>query len=82
MEDRVQIHCGRNDNGCIEYTFPGVYDGHGGVEASDFVQAHLLENIIRHAGFQSDNDQDVLDAIKEGFLETHYSMWNVVGMLN
>ena len=80
MEDRVHIHCERDANGRINYTFVAVYDGHGGSEASDFARAHLLENITQHKGFLSDNDQDVLEAIKEGFMQTHHAMWNVVGM--
>lgn len=45
MEDRVQIETVRGATGEILYTYLGVYDGHGGAEASEFVRQHLMANI-------------------------------------
>lgn len=59
----------------MEYAFFGIYDGHGGVEAASFAKEHLMETIIKHKNFWSDNDEDVLRAIKDGYIATHYAMW-------
>lgn len=34
-----------------------------------------METIIKHKNFWSDNDEDVLRAIKDGYIATHYAMW-------
>uniref|UniRef100_F1KRG3 Protein phosphatase 1D n=1 Tax=Ascaris suum TaxID=6253 RepID=F1KRG3_ASCSU len=77
MEDRVQIECIRFDDGTIDYTYIAVYDGHGGSEASEYVRRHLLKNIQAQSGFNGD-DEAMLEAIKNGFIETHLAMWKVV----
>ncbi|VDK76258.1 unnamed protein product [Onchocerca ochengi] len=77
MEDRVHIECIRFPNGAIDYLYFAVYDGHGGSEASDYVRKHLLKNIQSQYGFNG-SDEQMLDAIKKGFVETHLSMWKVV----
>ena len=92
MEDRVNIETFRNSDGTIKFTFLGVYDGHGGYEASEYVRKNLLANIMvcdipnqvalrfqACESFDSDDDDDILDAIKEGFLATHEEMAKVVG---
>uniref|UniRef100_A0A336LTF7 CSON004120 protein n=1 Tax=Culicoides sonorensis TaxID=179676 RepID=A0A336LTF7_CULSO len=58
-----------------EYLFIGVFDGHGGHEASKFAKEHLEQNITSNRLFWSDRDKDVLKAIREGFLQTHNAMW-------
>lgn len=63
----------------LEYAFCGIYDGHGGAEAAAFAKQHLMEAIIKHKNFWSDNDEDVLRAIKDGYLATHYAMWKEQG---
>lgn len=45
MEDRVNVEVGRNLEGNLEYVFAGVYDGHGGPQASEYVRCHLHANI-------------------------------------
>ncbi|KHN87366.1 Protein phosphatase 1D [Toxocara canis] len=77
MEDRVQVECVRSEDGSIDYTYIAVYDGHGGAEASEYVRRHLLKNIQAQNGFDGDDDQ-MLAAIKSGFIETHLAMWKVV----
>lgn len=41
MEDRINVHCERKPNGDLEYLFLGVYDGHGGADASHYAKEHL-----------------------------------------
>lgn len=78
MEDRVHIECIRLPDGSVDYLYLAVYDGHGGSEASDYVRKHLLKNIQAQYGFDG-SDEQMLDAIKKGFVETHLAMWKVVG---
>lgn len=59
----------------LEYAFFGIFDGHGGVEAAGYAKEHLMETIIKHKNFWSDDDEEVLRAIKDGFIATHYAMW-------
>ncbi|KAL4002347.1 Protein phosphatase 2C family protein [Acanthocheilonema viteae] len=77
MEDRVHIECVRLPDGTVDYLYFAVYDGHGGSEASDYVRKHLLKNIQSQYGFDGDDEQ-MLGAIKKGFVETHLAMWKVV----
>uniref|UniRef100_A0AAF5PQK6 PPM-type phosphatase domain-containing protein n=1 Tax=Wuchereria bancrofti TaxID=6293 RepID=A0AAF5PQK6_WUCBA len=77
MEDRVHIECVRLPSGAVDYLYFAVYDGHGGSEASDYVRKHLLKNIQSQCGFDG-SDEQMLDAIKKGFVETHLAMWKVV----
>lgn len=79
MEDRVHIHCARKEDGEIDYVFVAVYDGHGGAEASEYARRHLLDAIVGNELFQSDSDDQVLEAIRQGFVDTHHAMWKVVG---
>ena len=89
------LETARNPDGSIKFSFFGIFDGHGGSEASEFVRAHLLKNIIvccsfvcslenqmsfqSNSLFESDDDNDILEAIRQGFLETHDKMSAVVG---
>uniref|UniRef100_A0A0N5CGS3 PPM-type phosphatase domain-containing protein n=1 Tax=Strongyloides papillosus TaxID=174720 RepID=A0A0N5CGS3_STREA len=74
MEDRCQLDMQRNENGELEYIFAGVYDGHGGDEASKYTRQHLLQNIKSERGFLNGDDDEFLQAIKSGFLTTHDNM--------
>jgi protein phosphatase 1D len=40
-----------------------------------------MDNIVSNPYFWSENDEDVLKAIKEGFLTTHQAMFKVLGEL-
>lgn len=60
----------------LEYAFFGIFDGHGGKEAAIFAKEHLMDNIVKHQNFWSENDDLVLKAIREGFLKTQNDMWS------
>lgn len=79
MEDAIRIECKRSESGAVDYVFIGVFDGHGGLDASKFAKERLLENIVVQPQFHSGNDTEVLDAIRLGFNETHQQMWKEVG---
>lgn len=63
----------------LEYAFFGIYDGHGGAEASLYAREHLMNTIVSQKLFWSENDEDVLKAIRDGYIQTHYSMWREQG---
>lgn len=64
---------------CLKYVYVGIFDGHGGKEAALFTRQHLLNNITASKLFWSDTDTDICQAIREGFLSTHYAMLNELG---
>ena len=81
MEDVV---CGKIeedvDGEIIEepYAFFAVYDGHGGAEAAKFAEKHLHDEVVGNKSFWSQDDDQVLKAIKEGFISTHKLMWKAL----
>nr|CAI5863472.1 unnamed protein product [Callosobruchus analis] len=80
MEDFFSVaYQQTEDEKDLEYAFFGIYDGHGGAEAAAFAKEHLMETIIKHKSFWSDCDEDVLRAIKDGYIATHYAMWRERG---
>lgn len=56
----------KDSNPKLECLYIGVFDGHGGQEASKFAKEHLERNITSNRLFWSDRDKDVLKAIREG----------------
>lgn len=80
MEDCFSVaYQQTDDERDLEYAFFGIYDGHGGAEAAAYAKEHLMDIIVRHKSFWSDNDEDVLKAIKDGYIATHYAMWKEQG---
>lgn len=75
MEDNHAIKFVKKDTRDYEFAYFGIFDGHGGPEASRFARDKLLGEITKYDQFWSDNDDDVLFAIKSGFLDTHQAMW-------
>jgi len=71
MEDEISIMSGKNDQ--IPTTYLGVFDGHGGKEASIYARDHLFTNLKAQPGFFD------TDPIRQGFLKTHMDMFNIVG---
>ncbi|KAG8336863.1 Protein phosphatase 1D [Homalodisca vitripennis] len=59
----------------LEYAFFGIYDGHGGPQAATFAKEHLLDSIVTQRSFWSSDDEDVLRAIRDGYISTHNAMW-------
>ncbi|KAJ6846460.1 putative protein phosphatase 2C 25 [Iris pallida] len=66
LEDHSQVETG------AEATFVGVYDGHGGPDASRFVRDHLFQHLIRIARDSGTISEDVVRnaflATEDGFL--------------
>ena len=80
MEDVIKVKFEKGHDGKeIEFAFFGVFDGHGGVDAAQFAKEHLLDEITKHRGFWSDDDSQVMKAIKDGFISTHKLMWKAIG---
>lgn len=79
MEDTHAIRFIKKDGRDYDFAYFGIFDGHGGPEASKHARDHLLDEITKYHGFWTDNDDEVLSAIKSGFLDTHYSMWKELG---
>ncbi|XP_023704224.1 uncharacterized protein LOC111862788 isoform X2 [Cryptotermes secundus] len=76
MEDMFSVaYQQTEDEKDLEYAFFGIFDGHGGREAATFAKEHLMDYIVNQKGFWSDKDEDILRAIRDGFLQTHLSMW-------
>jgi len=67
------------DDKDLEYAFFGIFDGHGGGEAATFAKEHLMDSIVKQKNFWSDRDEDVLRAIRDGYMNTHYAMWRELG---
>ncbi|XP_059668514.1 probable protein phosphatase 2C 68 [Cornus florida] len=66
IEDHSQVETGR------DATFVGVYDGHGGPEASRFIRDHLFLHLIRLAQENGTMSEGILrsafSATEDGFL--------------
>ena len=80
MEDYISVSHHQTVNGDrSECLFFGIFDGHGGWEAADYAKNHLMTSITHEKLFWSEQDSDVLKAITNGFLNTHYAMWKERG---
>ncbi|KAM1747851.1 hypothetical protein ACFX12_008916 [Malus domestica] len=66
IEDHSQVETGR------DATFVGVYDGHGGPDASRFINDHLFLHLMRHAREKGTISEDTLrsafSSTEDGFL--------------
>ncbi|KAK8302714.1 hypothetical protein V6Z12_D04G105200 [Gossypium hirsutum] len=66
IEDHSQVETGK------DAIFVGVYDGHGGPDASRFISDHLFQNLIRLARANGTISEDILrnafSATEDGFL--------------
>lgn len=80
MEDMFSVAFqSTTDDKDLEYAFFGIFDGHGGGEAATFAKEHLMNVIVKQKNFWSDRDEDVLRAIRDGYVNTHYAMWRELG---
>lgn len=76
QEDYFSVAYQQTENDqSLEYAFFGIYDGHGGAEASLYAKEHLMNTIVSQKLFWSGSDDDILKAINNGFIQCHYSMW-------
>lgn len=84
LEDRSQLESGPftsniDNNMGSQGTFIGVYDGHGGYEASQFVTDNLFSNLKRLAGEEGGVSENVIKraycATEEGFLSMVKRKW-------
>lgn len=80
MEDvlAVQFEKGLNTED-IEFAYFAVFDGHGGPEAAKFAKQCLLDEIKKQRGFWTDDDVQVMKAIRDAFISSHKLMWRNVG---
>lgn len=65
----------------ILFSYFGIFDGHGGKEASQYCKEKLYWKIIELDDFWSDDDSKVLNAIRNGFVKCHMDMWKELRML-
>ena len=65
----------------ILFSYFGIFDGHGGREASQFAKEKLYWKIVQQEAFWAEEDAHVLAAIRQGFLACHLDMWNEIGAL-
>ncbi|RMZ97318.1 phosphatase 1D, partial [Brachionus plicatilis] len=65
-----------NADSDILFSYFAIFDGHGGKEASQHCKEKLYWKIIDQDDFWSDNDSQVLNAIRNGFLQCHLDMWH------
>jgi serine/threonine protein phosphatase PrpC len=82
MEDTYALNyqTSASNSDDLSFVYMAIFDGHGGDMAANYARDHLLYNIIRQRAFWvTDNDNQVLQAISKGFLQTHYDMMKEVG---
>lgn len=48
--------------------------GHGGSEAATFAKENLINEIVNQKSFWSNNDELVLQSIRDGYISTHNAM--------
>ncbi|KAG7027981.1 putative protein phosphatase 2C 38, partial [Cucurbita argyrosperma subsp. argyrosperma] len=81
VEDQSQLESGAlsMSNPGPQGTFVGVYDGHGGTEASRFVNDNLFSNLKRYASLHQNISENVIRkafaATEEGFLSLVQKQW-------
>ncbi|KAF4376718.1 hypothetical protein CsatB_021721 [Cannabis sativa] len=82
LEDQSQLESGPMSSfeSGPQGTFVGIYDGHGGPEASRFVNEHLFKHIktIHGAEFTSENQGMSADVISKAFLATEEDFLSLV----
>ena len=69
------------DGKTLLYRFYGVFDGHGGSQASTYAKKHLRRIIVSQRDFWSEDDELVKKAIRDGFIAFHHAMWKELGEL-
>ncbi|XP_076956651.1 putative protein phosphatase 2C 25 [Bidens hawaiensis] len=81
-EDEYSVYCKRGKreymedrfnaivefNGTSKQAFFGVFDGHGGSKAAEFVTENLKKNIQNEV--ESRGEKEIVEAVKQGYLNT------------
>ncbi|TVU51360.1 hypothetical protein EJB05_02784, partial [Eragrostis curvula] len=81
MEDGYGVVAANNNNGQgSQMAFYGVYDGHGGRAAVDFVADKLGKNVIA-AALEKSNEDEVMAAIQSAYLTTDSEFLSQVSKL-
>ena len=76
MEDFCSAKRRKNiDGGDDLFACFGIYDGHGGREVAEYTKDNLISTITKSPKFSSDDDNQVLSAIREGFTTVHQVMY-------
>ena len=80
MEDVFHYHFETKNAESTEilFGFFAIFDGHGGSEAAKFAKERLLKEITTRDGFWTDDDNQICNAIREGFLSAHAAMWDEI----
>ena len=80
MEDVFHYHFETKNAESTEilFGFFAIFDGHGGSEAAKFAKERLLKEITTRDGFWTDDDHQICQAIRDGFLSAHAAMWDEI----
>jgi len=80
MEDVFHYHFETKNAESTEilFGFFAIFDGHGGSEAAKFAKERLLKEITTRDGFWTDDDNQICNAIRDGFLSAHAAMWDEI----
>ncbi|XP_027087650.1 probable protein phosphatase 2C 38 isoform X1 [Coffea arabica] len=82
LEDYSQLESGplSLEESGPQGTFVGIYDGHAGPEASQFISDHLFDNIktIHDAEYTSENQGMSADVISKAYLATEEAFLSMV----
>lgn len=70
-EDMMHIHFQQEECGKKAYAFYAIFDGEKGTEAAAFAREHLHDEIVKQDKFWSDDDNEVIQVIKHGFISCH-----------
>ncbi|KAL6842567.1 hypothetical protein ACP4OV_027411 [Aristida adscensionis] len=63
MEDFYDIRSSKIDD--KDVNFFGVFDGHGGTRAAEYLKEHLFENLLKHPAFISDTKSAISETYKK-----------------
>ena len=76
MEDCHKVQFIKSNDG---YLYLAVFDGHGSEHAAIYAKENLLNEITSQKGFWSSNDDEVLEAIQNGFALIHQQIIELLG---
>lgn len=68
VEDYIPVGSG------MPVSFMGVFDGHGGSEASQFIKRHMFIDMVEEVNFSLADDNRILDAMRRAAAMTNEKM--------